>query len=286
MTRLPGRLVLLGHPVSHSLSPRFQNAALAAADIPLRYDAWDVEPERLDDALAAIRRERAAGNVTVPHKERVHDACDALSALARRVGAVNTFVVDDDGRLVGDNTDVGGFDVAARSVLGAAPQGLRVGVLGAGGAAAAVLAAVEQWTGCSAFVHNRSGDRARALCARFRSVAQCIDDAADAARCDLLVNATSIGLRTGDFPISVSLVAPETCVVDLVYRAGETAFVLALRSRGIRATDGLPMLIEQGALAFEGWFGSAGASATGAALRAVMWESVLRHDPARAAAQT
>src|SRR5581483_840131 len=155
---------------SQSLSPRIQNAALAAAGIPARYEAVDVPPQSLDAALDALKAERAAGNVTVPHKARVRDACDAVSPLADRVGAVNTWWVDDRDQLVGDNTDVGGFDAAARALLGREPRDLTVGVLGAGGAASAVLAAVEAWPGSFAHVYNRTPERARLLCERFSTV--------------------------------------------------------------------------------------------------------------------
>ena len=267
--REPGRLVLLGHPVSHSLSPVFQNAALIDAGLPLRYEAVDVEPAAFEAVLATLGAEGVAGNVTVPFKERACAACDQLTPLASRVAAVNVFWVDDDGRLIGDNTDVGGFDAAARAVLGAEPRDLTVGVLGAGGAAAGVLAAVEQWPGCIAHVYNRTPERARQLAARFGAFAQPVDDVGVVAGADLLVNATSVGLRDDATPIDPALLTPRTRVVDLVYRRGETPFVHAVRARGIRASDGLAMLIEQGALAFERWFGVA-------PNRTVMWEAV-RH---------
>lgn len=267
--REPGRLVLLGHPAGQSLSPTFQNAALVDAGLPLRYEAIDVEPSRFEPVLAELKAEGVAGNVTAPFKERTHDACDRLSALARRVGAVNVFWVDDDGALVGDNSDVGGFDAAARTLLGAEPRDITVGVLGAGGAAAGVLAAVEQWPGCTAHVYNRTPERARQLAERFGAVAQPVDDVGVVAGADLLVNATSVGLRDENMPIDPALVPPDTRVFDLVYKRGETRFVHALRARGIRACDGLEMLIEQGAIAFERWFGIA-------PNRAVMWEAVRR----------
>jgi len=268
----PPRLVLLGHPVSHSLSPRFQNAALAAAGLGVRYDALDVEPTAFENVVAQLKREGVAGNVTVPFKERMHDACDVLTPLARRVGAVNTFWVDDAGALVGDNTDVGGFDLTVRTVLGGAPRDLTVGVLGAGGAAAGVLAAVETWPGCTAHVFNRTPERARLLCERFGSFAQPVDDIGVIAGAQLVVNATSIGLRDNTLPIDLELLPAEAVVVDLVYRPGETALVRAARSRGMRAIDGLLMLCEQGALAFERWFEQPPD-------RAVMW-SALTESPA------
>src|SRR5690606_7167812 len=88
---LPGRLVLLGHPVAHSLSPRFQNAALTAAGIPLVYEAIDVAPELLDETLRVLVASQAAGNVTIPHKEAVYALCTRRTPVADRVGAVNTF---------------------------------------------------------------------------------------------------------------------------------------------------------------------------------------------------
>ncbi|HEX3866941.1 MAG TPA: hypothetical protein VHV78_09320, partial [Gemmatimonadaceae bacterium] len=194
MTQLPGRLVLLGHPVAHSKSPAFQNAALAAAGIPLTYEAVDVEPSMFVDVVRDLRHARASGNVTVPHKERMRDACDALTPLAERVGAVNTFWVDGAGQLVGDNTDVAGFSQAVALLLGASPHGLAVGVIGAGGSAAAVLAAVESWPNSSAMVFNRTAARARMLCERFSSVAQSTDDIREIGRAQLVVNATTIGL--------------------------------------------------------------------------------------------
>ena len=267
MTHTPGRLVLLGHPLSHSLSPRFQNAALLAAGIPLRYEAVDVDPTAFEDVVATLKGQNAAGNVTIPFKERMHDACGVLSPLAQRVGAVNVFWIDEDGRLVGDNSDVGGFDAAVATLLGARPRDIAVGLLGAGGAAAAVLAAVETWPGCTAHVYNRTPERARLLCERFGAVAQPVDDVGVIAGAQLVVNATSIGIRDDAYPLSPSLIAPGAAVIDLVYRPGETAWIRALRARGHRACDGLPMLIEQGALAFERWFGVAPD-------REVMWQSV------------
>lgn len=252
---LPTRLVLLGHPVAHSRSPAFQGAALRAAGLDIGYSALDVEPLEFSNVVASLKTEGAAGNVTVPYKERMHDLCDDLSPLARRVGAVNTFWTTEDHRLVGDNTDVGGFDRAARTLLGGAPRDLTVGLLGAGGAAAAILAAIEQWSGCVVHVYNRTPERARVLCERFGSFAQPVDDIGVIAGAQLLVNATTIGLRDDSTPIDVSLLSPDTAVLDIIQRAGATRLVREASGRGLRALDGTVMLWEQGALAFERWFG-------------------------------
>lgn len=249
----PGRLVLLGHPVSHSLSPRFQNAALRAAGIPLVYEALDVAPDELPRTLAALAAVAGAGNVTIPHKEAVARACGRLTTVAKRAGAVNTFW-HEGGVLVGDNTDVLGFERAVAALLGGPPRDLTVGVLGAGGAARAVLTAVERWPGARALVVNRTPERAAALCARFSSVAQLSDSTSAAREAKLLVNATSIGLRDDAMPVAPESVRADAAALDLVYRPGETAWVRALRAAGHRAADGLGMLLEQGALAFERWF--------------------------------
>jgi shikimate dehydrogenase len=255
VTPRPARLVLLGHPVAHSLSPRIQNAALHSAGIDCHYDALDVEPSAFETTIELLRAERAAGNVTVPHKERMFAACEAMSPLARHVGAVNTFWFDEDGRLTGDNTDVGGFAASVHRLLGQTPHDISIGVLGAGGAAAAVLAAIEMWPGCDAHVYNRTPERAQLLCERFGSIARAVDDVGVIAGAQLVVNATSIGLHDDSLPIDLSLVSPDAVVADLVYRPGETAFVREARRRGHRAVDGLGMLVEQAALAFERWFG-------------------------------
>lgn len=254
MRSLPGRLVLLGHPVGHSLSPDFQNAALVAAGIALRYEAIDVSPASLGQVVEDLVRENAAGNVTVPHKESVAARCGRLTSQAERVGAVNTFAVDG-GILVGHNTDVAGFDHAVRDLLGGPPANLTVGVFGAGGAAAAVLAAVESWPRCSAIVTNRDRARAARLSARFGTVAREGDAGEIAERADLVVNATSLGIGSGNGPIDPARLGRAAAVLDLVYSPHETRFVRAARAQGLRAADGLSMLVAQGAAAFAWWFG-------------------------------
>jgi len=255
----PGRLVLLGHPVAHSRSPQMHNAAFAAAGIRAHYEALDVEPDHFDSTLRDLVHHRAAGNVTIPHKERMYAACATLSPIARRVGAVNTWWVDDSGALSGDNTDVGGVHDAVRRLfdVAAIPPNLIVGLLGAGGAAAAVVAAVESWPSATVRVYNRTGARARALCERFGAFAQSTDDARALADADLLVNATSIGMRDDATPFDVATLHDGARVLDLVYRRGGTPLVRAARARGLAANDGLAMLVEQAALAFERWFGIA-----------------------------
>lgn len=267
MRETPGRLVLLGHPVAHSLSPTFQNAALAAAGISLRYEALDVAPADLGAMAGLLADARAAGNVTAPHKETFYAWCVRRTPLAQRVGAVNTFWTEPDG-LVGDNTDVGGFDAAVTRLLGRRPEALRVGLLGAGGAAAAVCAAVERWPDSDVRIHSRNSDRAEQLATRFAPVTRAVRSELHAIEgSDLVVNATPLGVEGALMPVAPGMIPDTTAVLDLTYRRGRTPFIKACRARGLRADDGLPMLVEQGALAFERWFGVAPD-------RAAMWASV------------
>jgi shikimate dehydrogenase len=255
MNALPGRLILLGHPVSHSLSPVFQNAALRAAGIDLRYETLDVPPASLAAALDEARAGHWAGNVTIPHKEAVRGACTSVTAVAARAGAVNAFRASPSG-IVGHNTDVQGIRHAIRSQLEAPPADIEFGVIGAGGSAAAVLTAIEGWSGCRAIVANRGPERLGRLIERFSSVARAGDVAEIAARATFVINATSLGMRDQDeLPIDPAALRAGASVLDLVYAPDETRLVREARGRGLRAADGLVMLVAQGAAAFEWWFG-------------------------------
>lgn len=269
----PERLVLLGHPLGHSLSPLIQNAALRAAGMSLVYEPLDVPRSVLNETLESLRRTRAAGNVTVPYKETLRSACDRLTDTATAVGAINTFWTAVDGALVGDNTDVGGFQAAVRDLLGdegisGGGEGLSVALIGAGGAAAAVLHAMEGWPNTRVVLYSRTQRRAEELVQRFKvpaRVVRSVEAAVEAAT--LIVNATPVGLRDDTVPVPVEALPRGSAVLDLAYRLNETAFVRDARARGHRAKDGLPMLVEQGALAFERWFGVA-------PNRGAMWDAV------------
>jgi shikimate dehydrogenase len=219
------------------------------------YEALDVSGRDLRSVLRQLKASNGAGNVTIPHKIAVHDLCDELTDLADKVGAVNTFWFDSE-KLHGDNTDVGGFDAAARALLGGETAGARVVLLGAGGAGAAVLAAIEEWSDASVTVVARHAERAAALAKRFRDVARAEKSVERAVRgATLIVNATPVGQQDEDQPVDIAVVPKSAAVLDLVYRRGGTPWVKAARENGLRAADGLPMLLEQGALSFQRWFG-------------------------------
>jgi shikimate dehydrogenase len=255
------RLVaLLGDPVRHSLSPIMQNAAFAEAGVPGVYLALRIGAAALPEVLRAIALADGAGNVTVPHKQAAAAAVDQATDAVRRTGACNTFW-SESGEVWGDNTDVAGFQAAARSLLdGASIGGARVLLLGAGGAARAVLAALEDENAAEVVIVNRTPSHAEALAAAFSSGPLAIRTAADPSRLrgerfDLAVNSTSLGLHPGD-PLPLP---PEIAGIgagfDLVYSAHGTPWSRALADAGIPAVDGLEMLIGQGAAAFERWWG-------------------------------
>ena len=255
----PARLVILGQPVAHSLSPVFQRAALRVAGLSMTYDRQDVAPDRLADALAQLAGEGAGGNITIPHKEAAAGLISRCTSLAHRVGAVNTFWTEH-GALVGHNTDVAGATATIQALCPSDVTDARdrsVVLLGAGGSAAATLIALHDLGYRRITIVARNTARAQALSTRVSIPAQIasmdvVNDVVGAAV--LVINATPMGLRDDTFPVAVRAL-PERCAVfDLVYRPGLTPWITACRHAGRRAEDGLRMLVEQGAAAFETWF--------------------------------
>ncbi|MET0400450.1 MAG: shikimate dehydrogenase [Longimicrobiaceae bacterium] len=264
MTSLPTSatrvVALLGTPVSHSLSPVFQNAALRAAGLDAVYVALRCDAAVFPGLLRGIARAGGAGNVTVPHKEAAVLATDRHTAAVERTGACNTFWLEG-GEVWGDNTDVAGFAGAARALLGREPRGARVLLVGAGGAARAVLCALADAGADQVVVLNRTPERAAALARAFGGGGPRLAVAGSAAelageRFDLAVNATALGLRPDDpHPLPPDGGPELGAALDLVYAPDETAWVRAARERGVPAADGLEMLLRQGAAAFERWWG-------------------------------
>lgn len=248
--------MLLGHPVAHSLSPAIHNAALAATGIALRYTALDVASTDLAPAVSRLARENAAGNVTIPYKAAVAARCSRVTPVAGAAGAVNTWWVEE-GELIGDNTDVAGFDLAARRLLADHGRELpsRVSVIGAGGAAAAVLVALSAWPGCTATVSSRTEQRALELVRRFDNARVEPDLARAVGEAELVVNATPMGMDGEIMPVELIHLSPDAAVLDLVYRPGRTEWVRRAAAAGHPAADGLVMLVEQAAASFVRWFG-------------------------------
>ena len=211
----PLRVWLYGHPVEHSLSPLMHNAAFAEQKLRFEYVARDVPVDLLAEAVGDLRSSDVRGaNITLPHKSAVIPLLDELATEAERIGAVNT-VVNQKGRLIGHNTDVAGFRQALRSVLPSGARRLSCVVLGAGGAARAVVAALLEDGSGRICIANRTMEHARLLCdaASRWGAASCtpvpLTEAEDwVGEGDLVVNATSIGLSGSvkDWPLSVDTV--------------------------------------------------------------------------------
>lgn len=254
------RVALLGYPLGHSVSPAMQQAAFRARGLDWRYEAREVAPEALAEAVARLREPDWAGaNVTVPHKRAVLPLLDEVDERARAVGAVNT-IVNRAGRLWGTNTDVEGF-AADLARLGVRVAGRPAWVLGAGGAARAVAAAL---AGQGAQVHLlcRRAEQGQALVRDLALAAVVLpwEDASFAAAPPgaLVVNATPVGMapRAEACPWPETVPLPEGAFVyDLVYNPRPTRLVARARAAGLGAADGLGMLVEQGARAFEWWTG-------------------------------
>ncbi|GAB4167190.1 MAG: shikimate dehydrogenase [Geothermobacteraceae bacterium] len=262
-TRVVG---IFGDPVAHSLSPLMQNEAIRRAGIDAVYVPFHVTPERLPEAVSAIRALELTGvNVTIPHKEVVLPLLDEVTADASRIGAVNT-IVNSNGRLVGYNTDGAGFVQSLRDDLGFDPVGGRVVLLGAGGACRAALFALADAGAGEIVLVNRTMERAETLQQQFqplfegtRIAASSVQELSDRlCGADLLVNTTSLGLK-GEAVAGLDLkkVTADLKVYDMVYRPEETPLVRAARAAGLQAADGLGMLAAQGELAFACWFGTA-----------------------------
>ncbi|HEU5209479.1 MAG TPA: shikimate dehydrogenase [Longimicrobiales bacterium] len=243
---------LLGDPVSHSRSPDMVNAAFAEQGIDAVYVALRCTEADVPTLVRTIAHTGGGGNITVPHKARARTAIDRPSEAVVRTGACNTFWARD-GLVYGDNTDVEGVHVATSALIGSA-AGIRVLLLGAGGAARAAAWALIEAGAARVDVLNRTPHRAAQLVhglgtARLR-VAHQIGSA------DLLVNATTLGLRPHDrLPMRENMLPHFGAVLDLVYQPDETPLVRAARQAGVPAMDGTVMLLAQGAAAYRCWTG-------------------------------
>ena len=262
---------LLGDPVSHSLSPSIQNAAIAAAGVDGVYVALRCAAARVPTLMRALAEAGGGGNITVPHKAVAAEALDAASEAVTATGACNTFW-SEHGRLCGDNTDVDGF-VRAVAALGVELARIDALVLGAGGAAAAAVHALLTGGARRIALRNRTVARARRLADRLdpeRRVIDCVAGVGPGERFHLVVNATTLGLHSGDAsPLDWDVGPSADAALDLVYSPSGTAWVRDARARGIRAADGKTMLLAQAAAAFERWWSrSAPVAAMHAALRA------------------
>jgi shikimate dehydrogenase len=260
------RVVLIGHPVAHSLSGAMQQAAFDQLGIDATYELWDRTPIALPDAIAEIRNgdDFLGANVTIPHKERVVPLVDRLTEEAQATGAVNT-ITREGKRLVGHNTDVPGFKVALDKLVGRQKMPRAAVVLGAGGGGRAVVYGLIREGFQRIVVFNRHLHRAEGLAKHFgRSAAHMELRAmpwhesiieAELSKVKVLVNATSIGLTADVSPIPAEIIPPDLLVLDLIY--ARTRLLRDAAAAGCEVSDGELMLLHQGAAAFTLWTGMA-----------------------------
>ncbi|MHA6299511.1 shikimate dehydrogenase [Devosia sp. CAU 1758] len=251
---------VIGHPIAHSRSPLIHGSWLTEYGLDGSYEAIDVAPEDLPSFFTRLRSgEFAGGNVTIPHKEAVFALCDSVDDLARMIGAVNTLVVRD-GKVHGTNTDYLGFlgnlDANASTWSDGPNDAL---IIGAGGAARAVLVALRRRNGGTVHVLNRTLENARSLVAEIDGPFEAHGFEAFAKLAPsigLVVNTSSIGMHGTRFDwLDLSLLAPATLVTDIVYTPLETPLLAEARAHGLRTVDGLGMLLHQAVPGFAAWFG-------------------------------
>ncbi|MEG6615863.1 shikimate dehydrogenase [Peptococcaceae bacterium 1198_IL3148] len=259
---------LFGHPVAHSFSPAMHNAAFNALKMNWVYLPFNVEPQHLQQAVAAIKSLHLAGvNVTIPHKEAVISLLDELTPAAQNIGAVNT-IVNQNGRLLGHNTDGAGFTKALVAEFQFAAAGKSVVILGAGGAAKAVAVQLALEGVKNITIVNRALSKAEAIASnlsKFPVNVQLLtwDQQEILARkmsnADLIVQTTNIGMHPHVdqcVPVPKGVLHSNQVVCDLIYNPVETVFLKQAMMAGAKATNGLGMLLYQGAMAFEAWTGA------------------------------
>ncbi len=260
------RVVLLGQPVTHSLSEVLQQAAFDAAGIDARYEPIDTPTVDLLDAVAALRGEEYLGaNIGVPHKDRVASMLDSLTEEAQATGAVDTITRDGD-QLVGHNTDVLAFKPALEELVGNQKMPRNAVVVGAGGGSRAVVYVLIQAGFQNVALFNRHLHRGERLVKHFGRSASHMDlkarpwhesvIEAELAKTDILINASSMGRDPEETPIPGELLPPDILVMDLHYVPEQTRLLREAEAAGAtRVMNGDFMLIEQTAAAFELWTG-------------------------------
>ncbi len=271
---LPAKLAVIGDPIAHSKSPLMQQAALNAAKINARYIRIQASPDEFDHVIKTLQTKGFIGaNVTIPHKQRAYKLCTNADSLAKATEAVNTLVFENDGSVSGFNTDGPGFAYAIRDEFSMDLRDLKIVLLGACGGTGLALAYTCAMNGCerltlagrsaeklnslkSSLSHyfqdeNRLSGSSDRLAAYENNTPRFNEAVADA---ELIINATSLGLKSTDgSPLPIHLLEPYHLIYDL--QTHSTTLQQEAYQKGARAVNGISMLVYQGALAFERWFG-------------------------------
>lgn len=259
-------LCIFGHPIKHSKSPLMHNAVIEKLGLNYVYTAFDIKPEELGEAVKGLRALGIKGaNITIPHKESVVKYLDYTTEEAKHIGSVNTLYYDDEGKLVGDNTDGRGFVIALMKDGGFDPKGKKCVVMGAGGASRAVCAKLVTEGAEELYLFDIATDKAAEL---IKNLAE-IDKNAKvfqlnsreelvlhAKTADLIVNCTPVGMKDSDPELlPQNVFNGKQFVFDLIYNPAETRLLKDAKMAGCGTINGLGMLVYQGALAFERWTG-------------------------------
>ncbi len=265
MSGKTGLCGVIGDPIEHTMSPAMHNAAFTQMGLDYVYVSFQVKEEELDQAIDGMRALNIRGlNVTLPHKVAVIPLLDELDPLAEKIGAVNA-IANDNGVLKGYNTDASGF-LQALLERGIEPEGKKVVVLGAGGAARAIsFSLVER--GVHLVILNRRLERAEELADRLSTTlnkeVEALELVADnlaqvLGEADILVNTTSVGMdpNISETPVPSGLLKPGLVVVDIVYNPIRTRLLREAEAVGAKTVNGVDMFVWQGALAFEIWMGA------------------------------
>lgn len=250
------RAAVIGSPVTHSLSPLLHNAAFNSLGMDWEYLALEITESELDEVLAQMRSGNLGGlSVTMPFKTRVASLVDECTSTAEKLSAVNCVVANEKG-LIGHNTDGDGFLNGLIHEAQFDPKGKKVAVIGAGGAARAVIEALARSGAASIMVVNRTPAKAESA-ADLAGEVGAVGTLKDISGADLVVNATSIGMKDSqvDIPCSVDLLHSSQLVVDLIYHPLETRWISLAKQKGIDSHNGVSMLLFQAAEAFTLWTG-------------------------------
>ncbi|MCL7746887.1 shikimate dehydrogenase [Halalkalibacter alkaliphilus] len=254
---------LLGHPVGHSMSPNIHNDAFNQIGIEATYHAFDVEPEFVKEAVHGIRALQIAGcNVTVPHKVAVMEYLDEIDEEARLIGAVNT-IVNQNGKLIGYNTDGRGFVQSLIEELNEDLKDKRLLLIGAGGAARGVATALMLYGIRHLAITNRTIEKADPivqLAKTLKTPAEAVDRAQaekSLDEYDVIINTTSVGMSPNieDMPLDLGNLKREAVVCDLIYNPLETKLLKVAKKEGATTINGVGMFVNQAALSFEHWNG-------------------------------
>lgn len=244
---------IIGYPVSHSLSPVMHNLAFRELGVKAVYGAFPVKPEDLSQAMRGVKALGISGlSVTIPHKVEVIKYLDEIDGKAKEIGAVNT-IINREGSLFGTNTDWIGV-LKAFEEVGVSLSGKRVVILGAGGASLAIIYAIIQAGAKEIVVYNRTFEKAKEVAERF-SVLAYPWEALSEAYGDILINATSVGLKSFDSPVAKEVVSRFSIVMDSVYIPLETKLLAIAKEENKITIDGLKMLLYQGVEQFKLWTG-------------------------------